>query len=166
MKHITFIRHAKSDWDNSSSTKDIDRTLNERGRRVAPKMGMKLKELNLSPDHVVSSPSIRTRETVELVIEHLNFDLDTVEYIEELYEASTRNISNIINAFDEKFNDVVVIGHNPGLTYMCEYLTNEVLDNIPTCGVVRISFDISSWSMIVKGLGKLEYFIFPKQFEY
>lgn len=166
MKYLTFIRHAKSDWDNSSSTKDIDRTLNERGRRVAPKMGVKLKELNLKPDYVVSSPSVRTRETVELVIEHLDFDLEKVEYIDELYEASTRNISNVINSLDEACNDVILVGHNPDLTYMCEYLSNEVLDNIPTCGVVRISFDIDSWKMIVKGLGKMEYFVYPKQFEY
>ena len=51
-KIIYFIRHAKSSWDDYS-LKDIDRPLNSRGKRDAPKMARYLIELSVQPDIIV-----------------------------------------------------------------------------------------------------------------
>lgn len=165
MKHITFIRHAKSDWSNTGQ-KDFDRTLNERGRRVAPKMGKKLQELSIKPDLVLCSPSVRTMQTLELIVEQLDYNIETTQVEEQLYEASVRNIAETIAGLDDEFKDIIIISHNPSLTYFCEYLTDEKLDNIPTCGVVRVSFPFEKWEMISKSTGNMDFFIYPEKFGY
>ncbi|NED53549.1 histidine phosphatase family protein, partial [Micromonospora aurantiaca] len=48
-------------------TADIDRVLNDRGRRDAAAAGEWLRANGLVPDHVLCSPAARTRETLGLL---------------------------------------------------------------------------------------------------
>ena len=61
------MRHAKSDWSDDSLA-DHERRLNPRGRHDAPRMADWLAEVDLVPDMILSSTSVRTRETVELML--------------------------------------------------------------------------------------------------
>ena len=58
---------------------------------------------------------------------------------------------------------LVAFGHNPGLTDLTNHLSGSVIYNIPTCGIAEIDFDISSWSNLTDGLGKLVSFDYPKK---
>jgi phosphohistidine phosphatase len=58
----------------------------------------------------------------------------------------------------------MVVAHNPGVTQLVNHLANEHFDNIPTCGVACILFDIDSWSEL-NNKGTLGFFIFPKMFK-
>jgi phosphohistidine phosphatase len=163
MKKLTFIRHAKSDWS-MGNQKDFDRKLNDRGLRDAPRMGFRLNEMGFNPQMIFCSPAQRTTETVELLLEQLKaYPIEKVEFVEQIYEASVRSLFEFVNAISNDFDDVAVIGHNPALTYLAEFLTNEVLENIPTAGVVQMIFPFDDWKMLSKGTGNLEFFIYPKQ---
>jgi phosphohistidine phosphatase len=155
------LRHAKSDWSNNGQ-KDFERELNMRGYNDAPKMGVRMHELNVKPDAIFCSSSRRTVLTCEYICEQIDFKIDNVFFDDDLYEASSRTVFNKINEVDNKFNEVIFIGHNPTYTYVAEYLTGKVIGNIPTCGCLKITFEVESWSMISKDLGNLEWFIFPK----
>ena len=63
-RRLLLLRHAKSDWGDPDLA-DIDRPLAPRGRRAAAVVGAYLREHALVPDLVVTSPSARTRETIE-----------------------------------------------------------------------------------------------------
>ena len=165
MKYLTFIRHAKSDWSNHGQD-DFDRVLNGRGKRVAPKMGSKLQELKFHPNKIYSSTAVRARLTSELLVEQLDYPVSEVNYVDDIYEASTRSLLNFINNLNDQFYDVAIIGHNPSLTYLCEYLTGEVIGNVPTTGIVRVRFDFDEWKMISEKTAELIYFIFPKKFDF
>lgn len=156
------MRHAKSDWSNIE-LKDFDRPLNVRGERVAPKMGRELLVRDVKPSYICSSPALRTRQTVAYVCEGIVFNEEEVVFKEEIYEASTGALLRVINAFDDDHNSVMLVGHNPSISYIAEYLTDEVLNNIPTCGVLKINFEIESWQHVSKSTGILEWFIYPKQ---
>ena len=58
MKTLLIIRHAKSSWD-IASLNDFDRSLNERGKKDAPRMAKRLKEKDIYPDVMISSPAKR-----------------------------------------------------------------------------------------------------------
>lgn len=163
-KNIYFLRHAKSDWS-IPGQKDIDRELNQRGKTDAPKMGRRLLELNVNPQVIYASPAYRTKITAELVAEQIHYNPDDIVCAEELYEASVRSMLNFINALDDKYSRVMLIGHNPTLTYLAESLAKAELGNIPTCGVVNIVFDIDSWQEVSQGIGHLKWFIYPKDDE-
>ena len=65
MKTLYLIRHAKSSWDDSTLT-DFERPLNERGINDAPKMGKLLKEKNIIPELLISSPANRAISTAKI----------------------------------------------------------------------------------------------------
>ncbi len=158
---LLMIRHAKSDWSEVGQ-KDFDRDLNSRGYRDAPKVGVRLKSLDIKPDIVFSSPAVRTKLTSQFVIEQLDYPLENIIYEDELYEASSRSLLNFINSINDEYNSVIIIGHNPTFTYVAEYLTGNVIGNIPTAGAVAIQLEIDSWKEASKDLGKLQFFIYPK----
>ena len=57
---------------------------------------------------------------------------------------------------------VFLFGHNPTLTDLSNYLTDEYIDNIPTCGIAEIHFDVNSWEEIYQGNGYLASLDYPK----
>jgi phosphohistidine phosphatase len=160
-KNLFLVRHAKSDWS-ISGQKDIDRELNVRGINDAPRMGRKLHELNVKPDLIISSPANRAKNTAEFIAEQLQYDTDKILLQEEIYEASVRSLLAVINDLSDNCNAVMIVGHNPTFTYIGEYLTKQNLDNVPTCGVVHIEFEIDSWKEVSEGNGILKMFIYPK----
>ena len=164
MKQLVLIRHAKSEESNAG-TKDFDRSLNPRGFSDAPKMGLRLKELNETPQFVISSPAERARLTAQFVLEQVGYDNDNIHWEEEVYEASARILMNVVNGISDEYETVWMFGHNPGFTYLAEYLTGEVIGNIPTCGAFGMTFDISSWSEVSQNTGSKKFYIYPKDEE-
>jgi phosphohistidine phosphatase len=162
-KSIVFVRHAKSDWS-IPGQKDFDRTLNQRGLLDAPRMGKKLMEMGISADYIIASPAERAKATAEFVAEQLQYDIDKIEWVENLYEASLRNVLQEINRLDDAFQTVLIFGHNPTFTHIAEYFTKEPIGNIPTCGMVCVDFDLDSWALISGQTGKMRFFIYPKLF--
>ena len=66
IKKLYIIRHAKSDWSDDT-LKDFDRPLNKRGLKNAPFMGSLLKNKNINPDLILSSPALRAITTAEII---------------------------------------------------------------------------------------------------
>ena len=163
-KTLIFMRHAKSDWS-VPGQKDFDRTLNNRGLGDAPRMGRRLLEIGVKPDLVVSSPAIRAKTTAEYVSEQLSYNIDNILYEDEIYESSVRTLLKVVNNLDDKYNCVIIFGHNPTHTYLAEYLTKEAIGNIPTAGAVCISFEFDSWKLVSEATGKMQWFEYPKQLD-
>ncbi|MFN6944087.1 MAG: SixA phosphatase family protein [Cytophagaceae bacterium] len=160
-KNLILVRHAKSDWS-VSGQKDFDRDLNSRGYNDAPRIGRRLHDLGVQPDHIISSPAKRALITAELICEQLNFDSNNVVMEEDVYEASLRTLLSVVTSLDDNFNEVLIFGHNPGFTYFAEYLTKDEINNIPTCGAISIELEVGSWKEVSGGLGKTNWFIYPK----
>jgi len=66
MKRLYLVRHAKSSW-NRPELDDIDRPLNKRGKRDAPFMGQRLKQHDVCPDLIISSPAKRALKTAKII---------------------------------------------------------------------------------------------------
>jgi phosphohistidine phosphatase len=164
LKNLYLIRHAKSDW-NDSSLSDFDRPLNERGKKAAPEMGKRLAKKKIEPDLICSSPAKRAITTARKIAEEINFDPDKIKEIKEIYEATVKNLLEVVNDIPEKHKSVFIVGHNPGLTDFANYLSNAHLMNIPTCGVVHIQFDNLHWKEISAMTGKMIEFDFPRKDE-
>jgi phosphohistidine phosphatase len=162
IKNLYLVRHAKSDWSNSGQ-KDFDRVLNSRGMNDAPRMGRKLYELNVKPDIIISSPAARAKYTSEFISEQLQYDTDKIIFMDDIYEASVRSLLGVINGLADNYDKVMIVGHNPTFTYIAESFCKKTIDNIPTCGVVNIEFDIDSWAEVSEGIGNLKWFIYPKK---
>ncbi len=162
MKTLYLARHAKSSWKHPELS-DIERPLNKRGKRDAPIIGHLLKDKSINPDIIISSPAVRARKTAETIAEIIDYPKSKILIDVNIYESSSSELRNIIQGFDDKYNSVMMFGHNPGFTMLNNYLTESFIDNIPTCGVVGIHFN-SSWKKIEGASGKAFFFIYPKLF--
>lgn len=162
MKTLLLIRHAKSSWDNPGVS-DFDRPLNDRGKHDAPIMGKRLADRNMIPDLILSSPAKRAKKTVKIIADEIEYDQDDIVFVDRLYLA---DIPEMIYAIHENSNDASVlalVGHNPGMTDFSNFLAHCEIDNVPTCGIVTIAFEMDSWDSIEITKGTLLDFDYPKR---
>jgi phosphohistidine phosphatase len=160
MKTLYLARHAKSYWKDQSIP-DFDRPLNSRGKRDAPFMGEVLKDKKVKPDLIISSPAKRTKKTAIEIASKIGYSEKKILYNEELYEASSNTIIKVLNKIDEKYNSVMIFAHNPGLTLLNNHISNNYIDNIPTCGIVALQLD-KKWNELSKNTCKFLFFEYPK----
>lgn len=162
MKTLYVIRHAKSSWDDMTID-DFDRPLNDRGKTDAPRMGKRLKEKNIYPGLLLSSPAKRALSTAKRISEALGYSKENIKTDRALYHAGSTQIFSVIKLLPDKFDTVMIFGHNPGLTDFVNDVGRSIdIDNIPTCGVVAFEFNIDSWKELREGLGTLLFFDYPK----
>lgn len=166
MKTLYVIRHAKSSWD-VKTLGDIERPLNERGKRDAPRMGKRLKEKDIHPHLIVSSPAKRALSTARKIAKELKYPKEAIKVIDKLYHADEDAMLQTVNHLKDKHSVVFILGHNPGLTDFVNSIMSEDLDidNVPTCGVVAFQFQADSWEQITWGTGKMLFFDYPKSKE-
>ena len=162
MKRLLLTRHAKSSWDHPE-LRDVDRPLNNRGLKDAPKIGKALKRLNLLPDAILISPSKRTRMTAQLLAQELNFIPEEIEVIESFYGATPEEVVYQVRQISDEIDTAMLIGHNPTWTMLCQHLTREFLHNLPTCGVIEIEFETNHWISFDDRPGKLIKILKPKE---
>ena len=150
MKTLILIRHAKSSWE--FDVIDHERPLNERGLNDASLVSEYLTKTNPKVDALLCSDSVRTKSTAEFFISNLNIDLEIVRYNHGLYDFEGRLLVSEIKACDDSIQNLMVFGHNHAITYFVNTYGNQIIDNVPTCGVTIINFDMTSWNDLKQGV--------------
>ena len=164
MKRLYLIRHAKSSWKDPN-LQDFERPLNKRGKGDAPLMGQHLNSHQVRPDLIISSSAKRALKTARIIAKAIGFPKEQIVTDESIYEAGVSSLLQVIHHIDEAANQIMLFGHNPGLTMLAESLTNAVIENIPTCGIFCVDFDITSWKDVKAGTGTMVFFDYPKKHE-
>jgi phosphohistidine phosphatase len=162
MKTIYLVRHAKSSWEDPKLA-DFKRPLNTRGKKDAPFMGVQLNNKQIEPDLILASPAKRAKKTAQAIAEKISYPAKNILFKDEFYEASEKTLLDIIKKIDERFDSVMVFAHNPGLTQLNNLISNNYIENIPTCGVVALECD-KEWSDVGKNSCKLLFFDYPKKY--
>lgn len=162
MRQLILIRHAKSSWSNPDLS-DFDRPLNKRGKRDLAFMSVLLSQKNMTPELIISSPALRTKLTAIEFANKIGYNKNEIIWNKNLYLASYMNILKIIKQIENKINCAIIVGHNPGLTDLQNYLCNEEIDNIPTSGIVSMS-TIKEWKDVESKDFELVFFEFPKKY--
>ena len=161
-KSVILFRHGKSDWD-AEYNSDHDRPLAKRGIRDAKRMGKFLSKIEEVPELILSSTALRTRETTKLAMEAGNWDVD-IELEKKIYEASYKEIINIIKSQDDKYNSICLVGHEPIFSTIITLIDNKKKIKFPTATMARISFSTSDWKRVLlePDKCKLDWFYKPK----
>lgn len=168
MKTVFLLRHAKSSWGDPS-LRDFDRPLNDRGRDAAEKMGAYMKMEGITPDLVISSPSARTRETLERLQEGLGQTLE-IRFLDSLYLGSAQTLAEDAMQTPETFSSVMIVAHNPGMHALAVHWAakgpQEILDSIdtkyPTGALAELSFKADTWPALASAHGECKRFILPR----
>lgn len=165
MKKLILIRHAKSDWG-TEGLKDIDRPLNDRGYSDAYMLSEWFFAHQDVPKLFVSSDATRALNTALIFARNLNYPVGEIQIEPEIYEAPPNKIKAIISTIDNQHDSVVLFGHNPGFTNVVNELTDDLFfENIPTCGIIALDFNVDAWQKAIQTKGKINFHKFPKEFK-
>ncbi len=145
MKKVYLLRHAKSSWDNPA-LKDYDRPLNKRGKRQARAMGRFFQEQAFGIDLILCSGALRTRQTLDLILESYDYRGEIV-YRDELYASSVSILHNLVR--QEKADSILLIGHNPEMETLAGVLAGQVLI-MPTCQLAVIDMENGSLELFTR----------------
>ena len=95
-----------------------------------------------------------------------SFDpIPTTTFKESIYHASASSLSQLIKEQDDEINNLLIIGHNPGLHILTETLTNESIVKFPTCAFVKIT-NFNRWKDLDAVILNLESLITPKELKH
>ncbi len=160
MKKLFIIRHAKSDLTNSN-TSDFDRPLNHRGLRDSQKIGEHLNIHFAKPEIILTSPAKRALTTSHIIAEQINYSTDKIQKEDPLYLATLEDLIKQIQNLDNKCNVVYIFGHNPGVSSLVSYFTNEWIE-MKTCCAAILEAEVDDWKAWIKGIALLKNYISPK----
>lgn len=159
MKTLFILRHAKSSWENAALA-DFERPLNPRGLEAAAFMGNLIRENQIQPDVILSSPAKRAKQTALLIKETAKLEKE-IRYEEKIYEASPLILLKIISKIENENETALLVGHNPGLEGLIKLLTGEN-QAMPTAGFAKINLQIEDWNDAAPDCAQQEFFVSPK----
>ncbi len=162
MRTLYLVRHAKSSWE-QPGLRDFDRALNERGMHDAPRMAQLLAKQGVKPDLLVSSPAKRALTTAIFFAEAFGLGADDVRREPNIYEAYPEQIQRIISQLPDDARTVMIFGHNPTFTDVANQFTEDFIDNLPTCGVVKVNSSAETWDSFYEANSKVSACYFPKE---
>ena len=166
MKRLHLLRHAKSSWDDAGLD-DHERPLAPRGRRAADQIARWLSESDVRPQLVLCSTALRTRQTLERVHEALGSP--EVGYLSGLYHAPGEALLARIRALPETLDEVLFVGHNPGLADLALGLGAESAERrrieakLPTGALVSFELDVAEWADVTPESGRIVDVVLPRE---
>ncbi len=168
MVELYLLRHSKSDWPPDGGP-DRDRVLAPRGIRDAAAMGDYMSRSGYLPDTVLCSSAARTRQTLDLVRQNWNQEID-VRYSDTLYSGSVQAYFNLVRELPDSCSSAMLLAHNPTIHQLALALSGDgppedverLSRKYPTSGLTVIRFAADNWSDIGEGDGDLLAFVTPK----
>jgi phosphohistidine phosphatase len=165
MKTIILVRHAKSSWKDLSLD-DFDRPLNKRGKKNAPFMGEKLKERQIMPDLVLSSPAKRARKTATVIAKAIGYPKKKIVFDDNMYHANAMYLFEMVRDLDDKYETIMLFGHNPDFNDLANMLLKKnLVYNIVTTGVYCIKLNVDQWQKVREGKGESVFYDYPKRYQ-
>lgn len=137
---LHLLRHADPEIGIRQKS-DFDRKLSSKGLMQLPKISTTLKKRTDLFKHleIYSSPSKRTKQTVEGATEGVSGL--KINYSEELYLPTIDKLLSFLNHLNTS-NDILIVGHNPGLSQLASYFSGQQIVLSPG-DLISLYFEIN-----------------------
>ena len=159
LRKIILLRHAKSSWEDPL-LRDFDRPLSKRGMNDIKLMKVHVASLVKEVDEIYSSPSIRTRQTIN----QLAPEFSRVNYLASLYLGDVSVVLSLLESIHTQIKTVMIVGHNPYIQETMEALSKKPVEKFPTCAAAVFSLQ-NGWGKTATPVGNLEKFVKPGDFK-
>ncbi len=161
-RRLVLLRHASAEG-RLSGMDDGDRRLSAQGRGELVITARHLQRLGIAPERVIVSGARRALETLDKL--SMLFEVETRPIVEEaLYLAPPATVLSLIQQLGSDARDLVVIGHNPGLTSLARSLAGPDPDPSALAGLSQglapgafayFETALEDWSDLRPGGGRL-----------
>ncbi|WP_276391112.1 SixA phosphatase family protein [Eudoraea chungangensis] len=159
MKTVVLVRHGKSSWEYEVS--DKDRPLLERGIRDIHLVSERYSKEAIKLQMAFSSPANRALHTCMIFLRNTGFSLTDLEITDALYDFSGESVKHFVRSLDDSLEEVVLFGHNYAFTSIANDWGDQIIENVPTSGLVELKFETTKWNQIEKGV--TSKILIPKQ---
>lgn len=163
-KKLFLVRHAKTE-EGSFDKRDFDRVLTNRGLQDATRLGKYFNSSNTKPDQILSSDAARAYATTELIASQVGYEISRIHVNHEIYEASVRTLFQLVSDLKDEWDSVMIVGHNPPINYLAEYLTGADIGHMYTGSCAVIVFESDSWTEITQDSGSLDEYVIAKKLD-
>ena len=157
---LYLLRHAKSS-QTAVTHRDFDRALDQEGREAALLVGNVMATQELSGALVISSPAVRARETLEILMAGTGMDVE-VRFDLDIYNADVPTLLNVMSRVADEQSFLILVGHNPGMEMLVKFLTGQVRA-MPAAGLAKISIRENSWKTLTAAGSRLEWLFNPAE---
>jgi len=163
MKQLFLIRHAKSSWADDS-IRDLERPLNARGKSQLAPLGRALAGHDAFAGRIYVSAATRARETLAGVLP-ATVPETRVQICPTLYTFDYQKLVHWLQSLGED-EAVALVGHNPALLELAQWLTASSLTQLPTGSFIHLHLPIDHWHELQPGRGTLKALLTPRDFSY
>lgn len=160
-KHLYLLRHAEA-AQKESRQDDKSRELTPAGIKDSLHMGAWFRDQNFHFDLIVSSSALRAEQSAQMVAEAMKVEHPRILMEDVLYEASVRQFLDYVINIEDGYEDVLIVAHNPAISYLAEYLTKGDIGDMAAGSVVVIKFDFSSWKQVSENSGEVLKYATPE----
>jgi len=162
IKTLFLLRHAKAS-PIVDDMLDFDRPLTKQGEKAAELIGQLLSSRGVTLDLILSSPAVRARETIELVMKAAGLQAK-LRFDQRIYEAGPVQLLEIISQIEDDRHPVMMVGHNPSFEELLQALTGQA-EHLSAGALAKIIFDTATWREIQEKKGALDWVVQPKELE-
>jgi phosphohistidine phosphatase len=167
LRLLYLLRHAKASGGDPG-LEDRDRPLNSRGRRAARFVAEHLRAEGVSPELVLCSASLRTRQTLAAILPALDGEVEA-RIEDALYSAGAEELLERLRTVPDSTSSVLVIGHNPGLHELALSLAGTGRDLEPLCedfpsgALATLAVPEPGWAELAEGDAELTGYAVPRE---
>lgn len=160
MKVLLLIRHAKTAQDSPGT--DFDRPLKRRGIKDARAMADRIRDKDLVPTRLISSPALRAAQTAREMAAVWAYPEGLIQWEQELYtDGSPAVCQALIREVEEGCGVLALVGHNPGMGWLADSLTDISVDRFPTAAIAAFDVALTSWKDFLKAEKFFRFLDFP-----
>ena len=141
------------------------------GVRAATAMRRHMAERKIHPDLVLCSAATRARQTLDLIVPAI--EGVPVVFDRALYTFESEALLKCVCALDDTVTAALLIGHNPALEGLADYLVDETRSakspgltlmrtKYPTGALASLGLDVERWEQVTTDCAVLDDFVRPK----
>jgi phosphohistidine phosphatase len=160
-KILSIFRHAEAKYNPRCS--DHLRPLSLNGVADAGRMAKHLTGMVAPIDRVFCSDAGRTLETWQILNQTLSVSAEHIIFDPSLYLANSADLIARVETLSNEWQHVALVGHNPGLTSLCNFYTGDALCDLPTGSHYCVGFEVDDWRATSRLMGVLLNFTVPQQ---
>jgi phosphohistidine phosphatase len=151
-RNLFLVRHAQPHHDQLYNS-DKERELKPEGILEASQLGKYLLESKYNIDLIIASDSVRTTATATLIARTINYPSDQIMWSEKIYSGSLNDLLEVINRIPDTVQHLLLVGHNPTISELHNYLTGLEHANMSTCELNLIGIEIP-WQELTGNCGQ------------
>lgn len=152
VKELILMRHGEAEPGNSQ-TGDFNRNLTPAGENQVARLAELLRNNGQKVDLLIHSAALRGEQTAAILEKSIHPDKIISSRL--IYKIGHLELLDLINQWDNSINKVILVGHNPTISFMVSYLTGEQHILLSPGMMARINFGDLDWGLVSKDMGSL-----------